>query len=229
MVSYLPEGISQVKKQMARLRSRMLLPPHGFFWLEGDIKLNGGSFVDTVKLMARHRKSNKLPPGDPEFELENFTCQRWPNGCDFASTERRQEQAHQNLANQASDFLGIYGRWAAIGFETVDQVEANQRGDLCWKCPANQKVTSEEKESGCCGKNKIITKIEAVSRRMANALTWPVIRNKVTPADNELYTCNVCGCPNKVSVWVPQEVFEYDQETTWKFLEANKKCWKVNK
>lgn len=211
---------------MAKLRSRMLTPPFGWFIIQDGVTLNGGSFDDTVTLITRHRKANNLPMGDPLRELEEYTCQRWPYGCDRPTAE----VVHQrSLLEKGSDFLGIYSRWAATNFQTVDQVEANRRANICWKCPSNQKVKGEVQASGCCGKNKILSTLNSVSARMAQALTWPVMRNKQTPADKELYTCLVCGCPNKVSVWVPPEIYQYDPSMIARFKLANNRCWKSEK
>lgn len=207
---------------MAKLRSRMLVPSNGWFFIQNDIKLAGGTFDGTVELIKKHRLSNGIPAGNPEEELEAFTCSRCPTLCDYKTGENRT----RGLFEKSYDFLGIYSRWAAKGFETVDQITANARSEICHNCPANKQIKSDIRV-GCCGGRKLLTEVMDVPKRVAQALTWPVIKNKSTPADKELYTCHVCGCPNRVSVWVPKDVFQYDDKMTAKFKSANPRCWKV--
>lgn len=212
---------------MAKLRSRMLTPPFGWIFLEHGITLNGQSFDGTVDLIRRHRKSNNLLPGNPEQELTDFTCARWPGGCDKAASDAPYHQP--SITEKASDFLGIYSRWSFTGFQTVHQDEANRRGDICLNCPANQKVATDVSKPGCCGRGKVMKVLDSVTKKMSAALTWPALKNKVTPADNGLHTCGVCLCPNKASIWVPLQIFQYDIGMREKFRASNPKCWKLDK
>lgn len=197
---------------MGKLRSRMLLPPRGFYFVQGVTVLNGGSFDDTVDLIRRHRAANKLEPGDPVQELEDFTCDRAPNYC----YEKTLNFTTPSLLRMAFSATKAYAAWTKLGFAVVDQVEANRRADICLNCPQNSK---EQPKKGCCGKNKF-------NQAVSEALSWPVIRNKVTPADNGLGTCKLCGCPNRVTVWGPMEIFSYSEAEINAFKAANPKCWK---
>lgn len=209
-----------------KLRSRQLMAPLGFFYIENGIKLGGrgSTFESTVEAIEKHRRGNGYPPGDPASDLEQFTCQRWPQGC-IDTVAKAPSVASIKFHEAAGDFIGIYGAWAKIGFTTVDQVEANRRANICWKCPANKKVEEKEKR-GCCG-GKWISKLLPIATSMAQVLTWPQLKNKSTPADKELYTCGVCHCVNRASVWLPLDTFTYDAATLQKFKEANPKCWKL--
>lgn len=210
---------------MSRLRSKLLIPPNRWFYIQDGTKLDGGTYEGTVDLIRKYREANNLPAGDPEADLNDFTCERWPNGCMKSLSEPTPSQTA--FHEQVGDFLGNYGRWAKTGYETVDQIEANHRANICWKCPANKQVKVEER-IGCCGGRKVLQKLASVSKSMASALTWPALRNKSTPADKELYTCEVCGCPSKVSVWLPARVYRYDAAMMHKFREANGRCWKLS-
>jgi hypothetical protein len=113
-----------------------------------------------------------------------------------------------------------------MGFEIESQVEANRRGDICLNCPANQKVTEQEEKKGCCGRGKLVSVMKDVAASVAKALTWPAIRNSTTPADGGLFTCNVCGCANRPSIWIPLKAFNYSDEEKAEFKAANSACWK---
>jgi hypothetical protein len=81
------------------------------------------------------------------------------------------------------------------GGKLVDQNTANQRADICKGCH-NNKPTDEVRTSICNSCNKM-------GSMVLNQLRSTIIKNNATTGDSGLLTCGICGCDNRISVWIP--------------------------
>lgn len=88
--------------------------------------------------------------------------------------------------------------WTLTGGKMVDQNTANIRASICIGCHAN--VPSKEvKKGGCSSCNKM-------GGIVLNSIRSKIIGGNKTTSDSRLLTCMICGCDNRISVWIPNQV-----------------------
>lgn len=83
------------------------------------------------------------------------------------------------------------------GSHLVDQNTANLRGEICVGCHNN--IPSKEVRKGCSTCNKM-------GGRVLNSIRDSIISGNRTSVDGKLLTCGICGCDNRISVWIPNDV-----------------------
>jgi hypothetical protein len=156
----------------------------------------------------------KLIPCPPDLEaiVQAQICERIhslrPDLCRVRGMVNTVQQHNYNFDDVVS-FLKSMKSMIAEG--TVSQEEANRRASICVNCPLNSNVT------GCLPCSGLASVAQSL------------IGNKKTPADHLLKMCGVCGCVNKVKVWVKKETL--DKLTTVKDNQDKYPvgCWqKVN-
>lgn len=91
----------------------------------------------------------------------------------------------------AQSYLQFLWRWKLSDGKLVDQNTANIRAEICVQCHNNFGSIG----GGCRSCNKI-----------ANTVNSSLIGSAHTPSDSKLKACKLCGCDNKVSVWIPNQV-----------------------
>ena len=88
--------------------------------------------------------------------------------------------------------------WTLKGGELVDQNTANIRASICAACH-NNKPSAEVRKGGCSSCNKMgNAAIELVRAK--------IIKSNKTTSDRNLLTCALCGCDNRISVWIPNQI-----------------------
>lgn len=91
-------------------------------------------------------------------------------------------------------FAQFLWNWLLSGGRLVNQNTANLRADICVKCHNNK--PSSEVRKGCSVCNKM-------GNAALNKVRSTIIKNNSTPLDDRLLTCGICGCDNRISVWIP--------------------------
>jgi len=94
-------------------------------------------------------------------------------------------------------FTQFLWNWKLQGSQLVDQNTANLRAEICVPCHNNKK--SSEAGTGCNTCNKL-------GNKLINQIRDTIITGNRTPSDANLKSCAICGCDNKISVWIPNEV-----------------------
>lgn len=94
-------------------------------------------------------------------------------------------------------YIQFLWNWNLSDGKLLDQNTANQRAAICVQCHNNK--NSSEVRRGCSSCNKM-------GNAVSNALNAKIIKGNSTPYDNQLLTCGLCGCPNKISVWIPNQI-----------------------
>jgi hypothetical protein len=96
------------------------------------------------------------------------------------------------------------------GCATVDQNEGNRRAAICSTCHNN--VPAEEARScGSCGiADPVIASVRALI-------------GKHTIYDNRLKACAICGCDNRIQVWMTNEALQISKDIMNAYPEF---CWK---
>lgn len=94
-------------------------------------------------------------------------------------------------------FTQFLWNWKLGGSSLVDQNTANIRASICSTCHNNKVGGDIRSGCGVCNKmgNKFLDKIRD-----------DIIVGNRTTHDALLKTCAICGCDNKISVWIPNNV-----------------------
>lgn len=100
--------------------------------------------------------------------------------------------------NTVQSFVQFLLNWYLTGGKLVDQNTANIRASICVGCHAN-KPTSEIKTGGCSSCRKM-------GGLVLNSIRSKIIGSHKTTSDAGLLACGICGCDNKISVWIPNQV-----------------------
>lgn len=101
-----------------------------------------------------------------------------------------------SIFQTVQSFAQFLNNWLLKGGQLVDQNTANTRAAICAACHNN--LGSKEVRKSCCGGGAAANAAVAVARKL-------IIQNKTTPSDKNLLTCKICGCDNKISVWIPND------------------------
>lgn len=91
-------------------------------------------------------------------------------------------------------FAQFLWNWKLQGSPLVDQNTANLRAGICSGCHNNK--PSDEVRTGCSSCQRAGNLIINTSRDL-------IISGNTTTSDSRLLVCGVCGCDNKISVWIP--------------------------
>lgn len=105
--------------------------------------------------------------------------------------------------------------WESLGLPHVEQSVANERAEICSRCPKNDK--------------KPLTDIFTVP--VANMIKKKMERldgmDLHTPYDAQLATCNACWCPLRTKIWYPDDLvlknLKLDQVP--ELNQDNPRCW----
>lgn len=199
-----------------RPRSTAQVPHGGWVFHQGDIRIVGFTGADLQSRVLAHRANNKLDrttSGEVEEDVWSQICGRDPDWCvepDGPSFKDRIE----SFAHTAKMFFDQ-------GMIPVDQEEANRRAAICINCPKNVSPTAEPPCAGC--QKTASSMLTGLAYKVVDGIRALVIPGKSTPHDAKLRACQVCGCDNKLSVWIPKEAFVYPPEVQAAFPDF---CWK---
>lgn len=130
-------------------------------------------------------------------------------------TSRQQVQQRSSLGQKLSNVAAgseVIIDWIASGAEAVPQEQANNRAEVCSKCPLN-------------GKGGWETWFTVPA---SNAIRAALLKKEgmklSTPFDAELGVCEACSCPMKLKVWI--KFAEFFPKMTQEAKDAlDKGCW----
>lgn len=100
--------------------------------------------------------------------------------------------------NTVQSFVQFLLNWYLKGAKLVDQNTANLRASICATCH-NNLPTKEIKKGGCSSCNKM-------GGIVLNSIRSKIIGGSRTTNDPKLLACGICGCDNRISVWIPNQV-----------------------
>jgi hypothetical protein len=115
---------------------RSKVPPTGWHFMEGDIRLEASIPDELEVVIADYRRVNGLPPGDPHRDLINFICSKFPSHCGKAFVSMTPAQGKA----QRPRLLDRVAAWAVTTWRHgklvhVHQDEAKRRAEICMLCP----------------------------------------------------------------------------------------------
>lgn len=94
-------------------------------------------------------------------------------------------------------FTQFLWNWKLGGSSLVDQNTANIRAEICAGCHNNK--PSADVRKGCSACNKMGNKV-------IDGIRNEIISGNKTTSDHKLLACLICGCDNRISVWIPNAV-----------------------
>ena len=177
---------------MLRFRDPNSSPPGGrYVYVQQETKqeFHALNLRKLGEITKAARIANDIPIGiNFNREIEDGTCRKilelYPDFTGVEEDNGSQIKSSWNL-NDVVQWTATMADWAKKGFKFVPQEQANERAEICAKCPKNIDV------AGCwtCG---------GVSKAVG------LIRgNHNTPYDDQLRVCGACGCVLKVLCHLP--------------------------
>jgi hypothetical protein len=117
-----------------------LIPPGGYHYYEGDVKLIGSSEKDIISIIQQYRAANNLPQGDPTADYLSYVCGRYPQNCHakvyYHETSpvpaSRRDELFEDVRNWATNLLA-----SQKPISLVSDEEAERRAKICQACPKN--------------------------------------------------------------------------------------------
>ncbi len=183
---------------MIEVTDKMSTPPGGWRYTqpESGFTMSSITFSALLNAVYKHRLANGYDVADGwEDRFAEQLCRQLgllgTNWCaDSEAVHETQSQRGLTLADLRR-FLNSVKKVVTAGGEVfVDQATADARAATCAKCLFNQDVR------GCYGCNGIVDKAAELlaGRKAAHA--------------GKLKSCGVCGCLNRVKVWLKDDVVD---------------------
>jgi hypothetical protein len=170
----------------------------------------GGSWPQLHEFVRNHYTANAIKiPENLDTLITEYSCRNGAD-CMYNEVEIRKPEGRKSL--QIGDVIRfsmslLHG--LTVGGGKVDQAEATRRASICSTCIYNRKPL------GCTGCNARVLK-EAVKT---------FSQHGSTPLDENLQSCEFCGCFIRSMVWFPIETLhKFTDATENKNLPAH--CWK---
>jgi hypothetical protein len=196
---------------MIKLKIDNVVPSGGWVYVHPytDFKITAPTWNDLITRIRSYRLANGMSLG-PNFEetIGSEVCQQQGWGEPRCLQEEPTPLKQRILGmHDVVSFLKVLKHWLLQNPTLVEQEEADRRAHICTTCPYNVNV------QGCAGCTNIASMI------------FNATGDRQTPHDTQLRNCQVCGCVNKVQVWVPKETL--DQGLTPEMRESLPDwCWK---
>jgi hypothetical protein len=172
-----------------------LVPPGGWHYWQGDVKLEGYSMENLYKVVQSYRAENHLPFGDVHGDVNAFICGNHPRNCH--GVDSVVVTSIDRPTNQ-SELLNDITVWARNILTSQKQIRlvsdelAEARALTCLNCPKNANW-----KSGCgsC--------IVAADRLCAS-----IRQGRDTQSTKKLRGCSVMRHDNRAAVFFDKEHFE---------------------
>jgi len=182
------------------IRELSEMPPNGWRYVDPDtgyeiVKMSLGDLKPEI---YEHRVGNQLISPDDEgwwIEAQLHMCATGSIPEAWCGAKRKgltKWKSHTVDHRKVLRFFKLVRRWAAKWkgeLPFVSSEEANARAKICAGCPFNVPIDSCP---GCVGVFRFLKKL--------------LTPNQVTPYDEKLKACGVCGCSLRIKIHVPQDL-----------------------
>lgn len=175
---------------------------------ENGIVVKGPTLKLLVSRLKEELLKRSLPvPADIDQVICKQICAKVPEACVFQDENRPTTPIKKGFTvTDVKAFIkSVEGTITSGG--VVDQETAEERTNICMRCPYNTKLPGCE---GCSG--------------IAN-LVFKVIGARQTNNMGHLKQCGVCGCSLKAKVWVPQETVKQTAQVQNNINDFPDWCW----
>jgi hypothetical protein len=196
---------------MLKLKITNVIPTKGWVYKHPNtgFVVTAPTWNDLILRIRKYRIANGIPLGTNfEETIGSEICQQqqWSEPSCIQEEPTPLKLRNINL-HDVVGFLKVLKHWLLNNPVFVEPEEAERRAGICSTCPYNVDV------QGCMGCTNIA------------GLIFNVTGDRKTSYDLKLRNCQMCGCVNKVQVWVPQETLA--QGLTTEIRESLPEwCWK---
>lgn len=196
---------------MLKLKIDNVVPSGGWVYVHPHtgFKITAPTWNDLITRIRNYRLANGMSLGvNFEETIGSEICQQqgWSEPRCLQEEPTPLKQRVIGMHDVVS-FLKVLKHWLLKDPTLVELEEADRRAHICATCPYNVNVT------GCAGCTNIA------------GMIFSATGDRQTSHDLQLRNCQVCGCVNKVQVWVPKETL--DQGLTPEMRESLPDwCWK---
>lgn len=175
---------------------------------EFGIVVKGQTLKLLVTRLTSELQTHGLPvPTDIDQRILEQICQKAPESCVYSDGNSIPTPNKKNFTfNDVKAFLkSVEGTIKGGG--VVDQQTAEERTNICMRCPYNTRLPGCE---GCAGIANIVFKV--IGARTTNNM-------------GSLKQCGVCGCSLKAKVWVPQDTVKQTAQVQNNINDFPDWCW----
>jgi hypothetical protein len=150
-----------------------MIPPGGWHYYEGDVKLTGHSCETLYKVVRDYRAENHLPLGDVEGDVNSFICSRYPTFCHGVDMV---VVTSVHPATRSDELLNDITIWAKKTLQSGKQIQlvsdelAEERAKICLSCPNNVNW-----RSGCGACIVAADRLSASIRQARDTKSSPIV------------------------------------------------------
>lgn len=173
------------------------------------IVVRGPTLELLVMRLRNELRGRGLPvPEDIVQKVLEQICNKAPHACIFSNGQQPPTTQIKKgfTVTDVKAFIKSV-EWTITSGGVVDQETAEERTNICMRCPYNTRLPGCE---GCSG--------------IAN-LVFKVIGARKTHNMGELKQCGVCGCSLKAKVWVPQDTVKQTANVQNNMNDFPDWCW----
>lgn len=175
-----------------KLNRRDEVPPGGFRYLVEETRtwVTGQHYDDWRNNIKKHYAVNNIPlPANIEDKMEEFLCRILPPGqCNHQPPSRTHRLTMNGIISGTKTLLGFF----TGGRKKVSQEEADNRSDICSRCPYNQKP------DGC----------HSCSLSELHNVVNSIVGAKKTRWSDHLNGCTLCSCSLEAKVWLELDLLQ---------------------
>jgi len=117
-----------------------LVPPNGFHFYQGDVRLESHSEDSIIQLISTYRAENRLPQGNPEVEYKEYVCGQFPASCYPEIFYHQTPPIPQDKRFELMDDVRDWSNQITLSQTPINLVtdnEAERRAQICQRCPRN--------------------------------------------------------------------------------------------
>ncbi len=182
-----------------------MIPPGGWHYFEGDVKLTGYSLDDLYKNVENYRAENHLPLGDVKGDVNSFLCSNNPKYCHGVDMVVVTSVHAPTRRDELLQDITIWARNILMANKRVNMVSedlAEQRAKICLGCKLNVNW-----RSGC---SSCITAADRLSASVRQA--------RETPSSRVLGGCTKMRHDNRSAIF-------FDHKEFTKASDLPQHCW----
>ena len=162
-----------------------LIPPNGYHFPVADgVTLKAATKDLLVREIEKWRVQNAIDVGNPEKDIDNYFCSKWPHFC--------LAESHEAPENPRYSLLKMVNGWAVKklrdqpprGYPLVNQPDAEKRCKSCIECPFNKQWRSD------CGECMKATDTILIRLRQLRKIAL----------DDGLLGCSINGHDNRTAI-----------------------------
>jgi hypothetical protein len=183
-------------------------PAQKYIDAETGIMVKGQTLKLLVSRMTAELQTIGLPiPEDLEQRILNQISKAAPHCCTYINEDAPNITTKKKftITDVKAFVKSVEGTITSGG--VVDQATAEERTNICMRCPYNTNLPGCE---GCSG--------------IAN-LVFKIIGARKTDNMGTLKQCGVCGCSLKAKVWVPQDTVKQTAQVQNNMNDFPDWCW----